>query len=65
MLDILLPLTERVKTTLFMAIIEYSHSWPSWGRVLFPSLCHGCARLCRIVCIDMMTFTVDLYAECW
>ena len=29
----------------------------SSGRVLFPSLCHGCTRLFMIMCIDMMTFT--------
>ena len=32
----------------------------SSGRVLFPLLCHGCARLCMRLCIGMMTFTASL-----
>ena len=33
----------------------------SSGCVLFVSPCHGFARLCKIVCIDMMTFRTNLY----
>ena len=35
----------------------------SSGRVFFLSPCVGCARLCRIMCIDVMTFTANLYAR--
>ena len=35
----------------------------SSGRVLFPSLCRGCVRLCMIMCIDIMTCTAKLYVR--
>ena len=32
-----------------------------YSDILLPSPCSVCARLCRIKCIDMMTFSANLY----